>query len=496
MGNVGSIAHFHYPLRLAVRLKGGTNMDMQVQTNSGGMMQVPEQALGALRSSLRGVVHLPGDAGYDTARSIWNAMIDRRPALIIQAAGAADVMQAVNFARDHSAILAVRGGGHNIAGNAVCDGGVMLDLSRMRSVHVDPAARCARVEPGATLGDVDKEAQTFGLVIPTGINSTTGIAGLTLGGGFGWISRKFGLTIDSLAAVDIVTADGRLLRADSQQNADLFWAVRGGGGNFGVVTSFDFRLHAMGPQVLAGLLVHPLLDAAALLEEYRRLVAAAPDELTCWVVLRKAPPAPFIPEAWHDREVLIFALCHCGPLAAAEAAVAPFRALGKPIVDVVSAQPFVGWQAAFDPMLTPGARNYWKSHDLIELTPAAGEVILDAVQRLPTSECEVFIGHLGAQVGRVANDASAFPRRDVEFIVNVHTRWRDPAQDATCIAWARSMFNALTPHATGTVYVNFMPDDEADRVRGAYGPNYDRLVAIKRRYDPENLFRLNQNIAN
>jgi hypothetical protein len=240
-------------------------MDMQVQAYSGSTTQVPEEALAALRNSLRGPAYLPGDAGYDTARSIWNAMIDRHPALIIQAAGAADVMQAVNFARDHRAILAVRGGGHNIAGNAVCDGGVMLDLSRMRSVHVDPAARRARVEPGATLGDVDKETQAFGLVIPTGINSTTGIAGLTLGGGFGWISRKFGLTIDSLNAVDIVTADGRLLRADAQQNSDLFWAVRGGGGNFGVVTSFDFRLHEMGPQVVSGLLVHPLEDAPALL---------------------------------------------------------------------------------------------------------------------------------------------------------------------------------------------------------------------------------------
>jgi len=470
-------------------------MDMQVQTCSGSTTQVPEEALAALRNSLRGAVYLPGDAEYDTARGIWNAMIDRRPALIIQAVSAADVMQAVNFARDHRAILAVRGGGHNIAGNAVCDGGVMLDLSRMRSVDVDPAARRARIEPGATLGDVDKETQGFGLVIPTGINSTTGIAGLTLGGGFGWISRKFGLTIDSLTAVDIVTSDGRLLRADARQNADLFWAVRGGGGNFGVVTSFDFRLHEMGPQVLAGLLVHPLQDATALLKEYRRLVATAPDELTCWVVLRKAPPVPFIPEAWHDREVLIFGLCHCGPLAAAEAAVAPFRALGKPIVDVVGAQPFVGWQTALDPLLAPGARNYWKSHDLKDLTPAAAEVILDAVRRLPTSECEVIVVNLGGQVRKIANDASAFPRRDIEFIVNVHTRWREPAQDASCTAWARGMFNALAPHATGTVYVNFMPDDEADRVRGAYGANYDRLAAIKRRYDPENLFRLNQNIA-
>jgi len=470
-------------------------MDTQLQALSKGTVPVSESDTATLRAALRGNVLLPGEPGYDAARAIWNAMIDRRPGMIIQALGAADVIQAVNFAREHGVAFAVRGGGHNIAGNAVCEGGIMLDLSRMRSVQVDPTARRARVEGGALLSDVDKETQAFGLAVPVGINSTTGIAGLTLGGGFGWISRKFGLAIDNLLSVDVVTADGALRHADATKHPDLFWALRGGSGNFGVVTSFEFQLNSLGPQVIAGLLLHPLAEAPALIREYRQLVAGAPDELTVWLVLRKAPPAPFVPEEWHDKEILVIALCYAGPLAAGEAAAAPFRALGKPIVDLIGPHPFVGWQAAFDPLLTPGARNYWKSHDFKQLTDAAGDVLLDAVRRVPTSECEVFIGHLGGRINRLAADATAFPRRDVEFVVNVHTRWRDPSQDTACIAWARNLFQVLAPHAMGSVYVNFMPADETDRIREAFGPNYARLVEAKQGYDPQNLFRLNQNIA-
>jgi FAD/FMN-containing dehydrogenase len=351
------------------------------------------------------------------------------------------------------------------------------------------------VEPGATLGDVDKETQAYGLAVPTGINSTTGIAGLTLGGGFGWITRKYGMTIDNLLSADVVTAEGDLVQASSTENADLFWALRGGGGNFGVVTSFEFQLHPVGPEVLSGLVVHPLEGARELLQAYRRIVAEAPDEMTCWVVMRKAPPLPFIPAEWHGREVLVFAACYCGDMAKGEKALAELRALGKPIADVISPHPFTGWQAAFDPLLTPGARNYWKSHDFTKLPDEAIDVLLAAIGKLPTDECEVFIAQVGGAMSRVATDATAYPQRKSHFIMNVHTRWREPGQDKACVQWARDLFEAATPFAAGSVYINFMPDDEGDRVELAYGKNYDRLAKIKARYDPDNVFRMNQNIG-
>jgi FAD/FMN-containing dehydrogenase len=453
------------------------------------------ELLAPFREKLRGALCFPGEPGYEQARTLWNAMIDRHPAAVVRAAGAADVMRAVDLAREQGLLLAIRAGGHNIAGNAVCEGGLMIDLSPMKSVRIDPVRRTARVEPGVTLGEFDREAQAFGLATPLGINSTTGVAGLTLGGGFGWTSRKLGLTIDNLLSADVVTADGKLVHASEEENADLFWAIRGGGGNFGVATSFEFRLHPLGPTVLAGLVVHPFSRAKELLREYRRLVAAAPDELTAWVVLRKAPPLPFLPPEVHGTEVLVLAMCYAGEVQDGVKASAPLRALGKPIADVVGPMPFATWQTAFDPLLTPGARNYWKSHDLIELGDGAIDVLLDHALRLPTPECEVFIGNLGGAVNRVPVDATAYPHRDVQFVINVHTRWQDRTQDVACIAWARAMFDALAPHATGGVYVNFMPEDEAQRVRqGAYGTNYDRLARIKAKYDPNNLFHLNQNI--
>jgi FAD/FMN-containing dehydrogenase len=456
---------------------------------------IPADALEELRAQLRGTLCLPGEPGYEEARVIWNAMVDRAPAVIVRAAGAADVTRAIVFARRHRLLLAVRGGGHNIAGNAVCDGGLMLDLSPMKSVRVDPIARTARVEPGVTLGEFDREAQAFGLATPTGINSTTGIAGLTLGGGFGWISRKHGLTVDNLLSVDIVTADGELRHASEAENADLFWAVRGGGGNFGVVTSFEFRLHAVGPMVLSGLIVHPVAQARELLEGYRRFVASAPDEVTAWVVLRKAPPLPFLPAEVHGTDILVFAVCAIGDMRNAEQALAPLRALGQPIADVIGPHPFVGWQTALDPLLTPGARNYWKSQDFNALDDGLIEVLIDSAGKLPTPECEIFIANLGGAVRRVPADATAYPHRESEFIVNLHTRWRDPEDDQTCIARTRELFDAAAPFSTGGVYVNFMPDDEAARVqKGAYGPNYKRLAKIKGKYDPTNLFRMNQNI--
>jgi FAD/FMN-containing dehydrogenase len=468
--------------------------ELNLTTLDGGRKMIGAPAIAALAAQLRGSMLRESDASYEEARTIWNAMIDRKPGIIVRCAGDRDVVSAVRFARDNMLLVAVRGGGHNIAGNAVCDGGLMIDLSPMKTVRVDPAAQRAWVQPGATLADVDKETQAFGLAVPTGINSTTGIAGLTLGGGFGWITRKFGLTIDSLLSVDVVTADGELVRASAADHPDLFWALRGGGGNFGVVTAFEFRLHKVGPQVLSGLVVHPFGDAKKVLQEYRQALAAAPDELTCWAVMRQAPPLPFLPAEWHGKEVLVLAMCYCGDVNAGEAATARLRAIGKPIADVVGPHPFAGWQQAFDPLLAPGARNYWKSHDFTELSDAAIEILIGAVRNLPGPECEVFVAHVGGAAGRVAADATAFPQRTAHFVMNVHARWQRPDLDRGCIEWARGLFEATKPHATGTAYVNFMPGDEADRVEAAYGRNYQRLAEAKRRYDPLNLFRMNQNV--
>jgi FAD/FMN-containing dehydrogenase len=468
--------------------------DLTVRKLDGSSATITQDAVAVLRGKLRGTVALPGEDGYEQARSIWNAMIDRRPALVVRCLGAADVINAVTLARNENLLVAIRSGGHNIAGNAVCDGGLLIDLSQMRSVHIDPASRTARVEPGATLADFDKEAQAFALATPLGINSTTGVAGLTLGGGFGWTTRKFGLTVDNLISADVVTAGAQPVRASDRENQDLFWALRGGGGNFGVVTSFEFKLHPLGPEVLSGLVVHPFDKAGELLPAYRRIAKEAPDELTTWIVMRKAPPLPFLPVEWHGKEVLIFAACYSGDIKEGEKAMKGLRALGKPIVDVISPHPFAGWQAAFDPLLTPGARNYWKSHDFTDFSDAAINVIVDAVRTLPSPECEVFIAHVGGAMARVAPDATAWSNRNAHFIMNVHTRWRDPAQDKACVGWARQLFDAAAPFASGSVYVNFMPDDEEDRVEKAYGANYRRLAEIKRRYDPDNLFRMNQNI--
>jgi FAD/FMN-containing dehydrogenase len=453
-----------------------------------------DETLGALRDRVRGAVLTDGEDGYDTARSVWNGMIDRKPAVIVRCAGAADVRAAVDFARDAGTVLSVRGGGHNIAGSAVCDGGVMIDLTPMKSVRVDPFAGTARVEPGVTLGEFDREAQAFGLVTPTGINSTTGVAGLALGGGFGWTSRKFGLTADNLLSADVVTADGQLVRASETENPDLFWAIRGGGGNFGVVTSFEFRVHPLGPEVMSGLIVHPLADAREALKHYREVMAEAPDELACWFVMRSAPPLPFLPEAVHGTGILAFAACYAGPMDAADRAMGPLRAIGTPIADVIGPHPFAGWQTVMDPLLEPGARNYWKSQSFGALSDGLIEVMLEHANKPPSPECELAMCQVGGAINRVPAEATAYPHRDVAYVLNIHTRWRDPADDAACVAWARTLFDACKPFATGAVYVNFMPEEEADRVPSAYLGNAERLTTIKAKYDPHNLFRVNQNI--
>jgi len=461
---------------------------------NGDPSAVPAEAVVGLQAALRGRLIHPGDADYDQTRTIWNAMIDKRPALIARCSGAADVMVAVNFVREHNVLASVRGGGHNIAGTALCDGGLLIDLSGMRAVHVDLRARIARVGPGATLGDFDHEAQAFGLATPLGINSTTGVAGLTLGGGFGWLSRKYGLAIDNLRSADMVTADGGLRRVSPDHNADLFWAIRGGGGNFGVVTSFEFDLHPVGPEVLSGLVVHPLAAGREVLAHYRECAQDFSDDLAVWFVLRKAPPLPFLPAEAHGKEMVILAACYAGDLSKGEAELEPLRSFGKPVADVIGPRPYVEWQSFIDPLLTPGARNYWKSHNFTELSDELIAVLLEYAGNLPSDQTQIVMDRLGGAINRVPCAATAYPHRDVEFVLNVHTRWESPSQDQTCIAWARKFFHDTAPHATGSVYVNFIPEDEA-RVPNAYGANYERLKTLKNKYDPQNLFRVNQNLG-
>jgi FAD/FMN-containing dehydrogenase len=437
---------------------------------------------------------LPGDAGYEKARTVWNAMIDRRPACIVHCASADDVAGALRLARQHELQISVRGAGHNIAGTAVCEGGLMIDLSPMKAVRIDAEKKRARVAPGVTLAEFDAAAQQHALATPVGINSTTGISGLTLGGGFGWLTRKHGLTIDNLLSAQMVTARGEKLTLSESENPDLFWAIRGGGGNFGVVTEYEYRLHEVGPEILAGLIVFPFSQAKQVLQQYREFVKSIPEELNVWVVLRKAPPLPFLPAEVHGKEVIVLPMFYAGDPRVGEKLIAPLRKFGNAHGEHIGAMPYVAWQQAFDPLLTPGARNYWKSHNFTELKDGAIDAALEYVMKLPSPECEIFIGLISGATNRVPENATAYSGRDAKLVMNVHARWQSSDADELCIGWARKFFEAAKPFASGGAYVNFMTADEGDRVRAAYGVNYARLASIKKQYDPENVFRANQNI--
>jgi FAD/FMN-containing dehydrogenase len=469
--------------------------EIRIRSNKSGEVSLNESDVSAFRSGLKGRLLYAGDDGYDDARTIWNAMIDRHPAMIVQPDNVVDIVSAVNFARENELLLCVKGGGHNIAGNAVCDGGLMIDLSGMNSVTIDKERRIAQVGPGAKLADFDREAQAYGLATPLGINSTTGVAGLTLGGGFGWLSRKYGTTVDNLISADVVTADGKIVKASESENPDLFWGLRGGGGNFGIVTNFEFKLHPVGPEVLTGLIVFPFDQAKDILRKYRDAVKTMPDDLNVWVVLRKAPPLPFLPEDSHFKEAVIFACFYAGDPADGEKLLQPFRSFGTPYGEFIGVQPFAAWQQAFDPLLTPGFRNYWKSHNFAELPDDAIDVAIKYVGELPSPHTEIFFGLVGGQASRVPVDATAYSQRDALWACNVHGRWENPDDDTKVISWARKFWNASAPYSTGGVYVNFMTEDEKSNVTSAYKPEiWNRLVELKKKYDPTNLFSVNQNI--
>ncbi|WP_163710395.1 FAD-binding oxidoreductase [Mangrovibacterium lignilyticum] len=458
------------------------------------MKETLSETVQSLKKKVQGRVVMPADKEYNEVREIWNAMIDRKPAVIVQCAAAADAQLALRYGKENDLEISIRGAGHNIAGNSLCDDGLLIDFSQMKQVRVDAGKKKAFVEPGATLGDVDQECQKFGLAMPVGINSTTGIAGLTLGGGFGWLSRKHGMTIDNLASVDVLSAEGVMLHASSTENTDLFWAVRGGGGNFGIVTQFEFDLHYIGTEVFSGLIVFPFSQAKQILEQYRDYILSTPEEFNNWVVMRKAPPLPFLPESVHGTEVVVMAICHFGDAASGENLVNPIRQFGDPVGEHLGMAPYTGWQQAFDPLLTPGFRNYWKSHNFTSLSDGLFDAMIEYAGKMPSPHCEIFIGAVGGKLNDVPADAMAYSGRDMKFVMNVHGRWENQADDNKCIGWSREFFKASEPFASAGAYVNFMTEEEQDRVKAAYGPNYERLAKLKAKYDPDNIFHMNQNI--
>jgi FAD/FMN-containing dehydrogenase len=457
--------------------------------------QLRQSDVETLAAKIRGGALSPADSSYDEARKVWNGTIDRRPALIARCLTDGDVQAAVRFAATHRILVSVRGGGHHIAGNAVAEGGLMLDLSGMRAINIDVAKRTARVGAGALLRDLDREAQAHGLAVPLGINSTTGVAGLTLGGGFGWLTRRYGMTIDNLLGATVVTADGAVRTVSADSEPDLFWALRGGGGNFGVVTSFEFQLHPVGPEVYAGLVVYPCAQARQVLRAWRDFTTGTPDELAVWTVMRKAPPLPFLPESAHGTDVVIFPLVYSGEVEAGRRAAAPVLQFGDPIGAALAPTPYVAFQAAFDPLLTPGRRNYWKSNNFNTLSDAAIDDMIESAARMPGPECEIFVAQLGGAMERVNPAATAFVGRDARYIMNVHGRWSEARDDERVRAWARRAFQDAARYATGSGYVNFLTEDESERVTASYGINYPRLQAVKQRFDPGNLFRMNLNIV-
>ena len=449
---------------------------------------IDEARLSELTSGFSGQLLRPGEAGYEEARRIHNGLIDRRPALIARCLGAADIADAVNFARSSDLDIAVRGGGHNVAGNAVCEGGLMIDLSLMKGIHVDPKRRTVRAQGGVTWGEFNRETQVYGLATTGGVISTTGIAGLTLGGGLGWLLGKYGMCVDNLLSAEIVTAAGEVLRASSDENADLFWGLRGGGGNFGVVSSFEYQLHPIGP-VVSGLVAHPFDNAKEVLRFYREFTASLPDDLTVFGGLLHAPDGSGTP-------IAVIILCHCGSLEEGEAAVRPVKEFGSPVMDVIGPTSYSETNMLMDDGFPKGALNYWKSSFLNELSDAAIETMVDQFSTCPSPMSGLLLEHFHGAATRVGETDTAFPHRRPGYNLLVVSEWQDPADSERNIAWARETYTAMEPYMARGRYVNYLGEEEGeDPVASAYGPNYERLRSLKNTYDPTNLFHMNQNIT-
>jgi FAD/FMN-containing dehydrogenase len=454
-----------------------------------------EATIQEFKIGLRGDLLRPGDEGYESARKIWNGMIDKHPALIARCTGVADVISAVNFARVNMLLVAVRGSGHNVAGNAISEGGIVIDLSRMKGMRVDPKAGTARAQAGLNWGDFNHETQAFGLATTGGFISTTGISGLTLGGGVGWLMRKHGLTCDNLLSADVVTADGQFLTASNTKNADLFWGLRGGGGNFGIATSFEYQLHPIGPIVLAGLVVHPAEKAKEVLKFYQEYTATVPDELGSMVFLRAAPKAPFLPEQTHGKHVVMIGVCYAGPLEEGERVVQPLREFGQPLADTIGPMSYKAFHTMFDSGSPPGLLVYWKSGYLANLNDNGIDAIITHAWSTRSPRSYTILAHLGGALSRVEEGETSFGDRYGMYAININAVWTDPQESDEHIRWTREFFASTEPFSTGGVYVNFLGNEGEKRVQAAYGETkYERLVALKNKYDPMNFFSLNQNI--
>ena len=460
----------------------------------GADIELDRGALDELGASFGGELVRPADPTYDEQRRVWNGSIDRRPALIARCTGVADVIAAVRFARDSGLLVAVRGGGHSFPGHSVCDGGILIDMGPMRGIRVDPEARTARAQAGTLWGELDRETQQFGLATTGGIVTHTGVAGLTLGGGIGWVQRKHGLTIDRLLSVDLVTADGEFVKASATENPDLFWGVRGGGGNFGIVTEFEFSLDPLGPTVVAGPVIWPIAESPKVLRFYRDWIAEAPDELMTIVVQRRLLPLPFVPPELHGELVLSIACCYAGPVEEGEQVVRPLKEFGNPVLDVCKPKPYLAHQAMFDASFKHGWWYYFRSCDVGELNDDVIDVMVDHGSRIVSPITSIALWQMGGAVRRVGDSQTAFNGRDAAFTFNINGNSETAEGFETERQWARDYWSALGPHHT-SVYVNFLMDQGEEAVRQAYGSEkYDRLKALKRSYDPGNLFRLNQNI--
>ena len=462
---------------------------VRLATINGATVDLDEATLDNFKSGLRGQVLQPGDEGYDEARKVWNGMIDRRPAFIVRCAGVADVIGAVNFARTNQLLTSVRSGGHNIPGNSVCDGGIMIDLSLMKSVRVDPAARTARAESGLTWAEFDHETQAFALATTGGTVSNTGIAGLTLGGGIGWLSGRFGLTCDNLLSADVVIASGELLKASESEHPDLFWGIRGGGGNFGIITSFEYRLHPVGPTVTAGMVIHPIEKAREVLKFYSEFSRNIPDEMNTIGALVTSPEG-------HPAVAIL--ACHSGPVEEAEKALKPLREFGAPIADLIGPMTYEQLQTTLlDPAAPPGNQYYLKSQMGGEITDDAIEVIISQFEKVTSPLSMIMFQQLGNSVNRTPADATAFGHRGALYEWAAMSQWTDPGESEIHIRWAREAVEAMEPFTSNGGYVNHMgveAEEGTERIRASYGPNYERLVALKDKYDPANMFRLNPNI--